>query len=36
MFAVPFINLVAPVIAAAFMVHVFERLPRVLPSGAVG
>ena len=27
MFAVPFINLVAPVVAAAFMVHLFERLP---------
>ena len=27
MFAVPFINLVAPVVAAAFMVHMFERLP---------
>jgi CysZ protein len=36
MFAVPFINLVAPVVAAAFMVHVFERLPRVLPPGALG
>ena len=35
-FAVPFINFVAPVIAAAFMVHVFERLPRVPPSGALG
>jgi CysZ protein len=28
MFAVPFINFLAPVIATAFMVHVFERLPR--------
>lgn len=27
MFAVPFIDLVAPVVAAAFMVHLFERLP---------
>jgi uncharacterized protein involved in cysteine biosynthesis len=35
-FAVPFINLVAPVIAAAFMVHVFERLPRVPPSSVSG
>jgi CysZ protein len=34
MFAVPFINFVAPVVAAAFMVHVFERLPGVPPSGA--
>jgi CysZ protein len=35
-FAVPLINFVAPVIATAFMVHVFERLPRVPPSGAMG
>jgi uncharacterized protein involved in cysteine biosynthesis len=27
MFAVPFVNLIAPVVAAAFMVHTFERLP---------
>lgn len=27
-FAVPFVNLVTPIIATAFMVHVFERLPR--------
>lgn len=27
-FAVPVVNLVAPVIATAFMVHVFEGLPR--------
>ena len=27
-FALPILNLVAPVIAAAFMVHVFEGLPR--------
>jgi uncharacterized protein involved in cysteine biosynthesis len=33
-FAVPFINLVAPIIAAACMVHVFERLSP--PSGALG
>jgi CysZ protein len=31
MFAAPFINFVAPVIAVAFMVHVFERLPHVPP-----
>jgi CysZ protein len=29
MFALPLINLVAPVIATAFMVHVFEGLPRL-------
>ena len=34
MFALPFINLVAPVIATAFMLHVFERLPRVPPPRA--
>jgi len=34
MFALPFINLVAPVIATAFMLHVFERLPPVPPSRA--
>jgi len=28
LFAVPFMNLVAPVVAAAFMVHLFERLSR--------
>jgi uncharacterized protein involved in cysteine biosynthesis len=28
MFALPFVNLVAPVIATAFMLHVFEALPR--------
>jgi CysZ protein len=36
MFAVPFVNLVAPVVAVAFMVHVFERLSRVPPSRALG
>jgi CysZ protein len=36
MFAVPFVNLIAPVVATAFMVHVFERLPRVPSAGAVG
>ena len=35
MFAVPFVNLVAPVVAAAFMVHVFERLPRLPPPGGL-
>ena len=29
LFAVPLVNLVAPVIATAFMLHVFEALPRV-------
>jgi CysZ protein len=28
LFTVPFVNLVAPVIAIAFMLHVFEGLPR--------
>jgi uncharacterized protein involved in cysteine biosynthesis len=34
MFAVPLVNLVAPVIATAFMVHVFHALPRaaLLPT----
>jgi len=31
MFALPFVNLVAPVIATAFMLHVFEALPRTEP-----
>jgi CysZ protein len=34
MFAVPLINLVAPVIATAFVVHMFEGLPRPKPAGA--
>jgi CysZ protein len=29
LFALPLVNLVAPVIATAFMLHVFEALPRV-------
>ena len=29
LFSVPLVNLVAPVIATAFMVHVFEALPRI-------
>ena len=29
MFAVPLVNLVAPVVATAFMVHLFEGLPRL-------
>jgi len=29
LFAVPLVNLVAPVVATAFMVHLFEALPRV-------
>jgi CysZ protein len=28
LFALPFVNLVAPVIATAFMLHIFEALPR--------
>jgi CysZ protein len=32
LFAVPFVNLAAPVVATAFMVHVFEGLPRPAPS----
>jgi uncharacterized protein involved in cysteine biosynthesis len=32
LFSLPFVNLVAPVIATAFMVHVFEALPRVEPN----
>jgi CysZ protein len=34
MFAVPLVNLVAPVIATAFIVHVFEALPRIAPPSA--
>jgi CysZ protein len=34
MFALPLVNLVAPVIATAFMVHVFEALPQVAPLSA--
>jgi CysZ protein len=33
-FILPFINLVAPVIAIAFMVHVFEGLPRLTSADA--
>ena len=29
LFAVPFVNLAAPVVATAFMVHLFEGLPRL-------
>lgn len=32
LFALPLVNLVAPVIATAFMVHVFEALPRGEPD----
>jgi CysZ protein len=32
MFAVPFVNLLAPVIATAFMLHFFEGLPRSQPQ----
>lgn len=31
LFALPLVNLVAPVIATAFMLHIFEALPRVKP-----
>jgi uncharacterized protein involved in cysteine biosynthesis len=31
LFSLPLVNLVAPVIATAFMVHVFESLRRVEP-----
>jgi CysZ protein len=31
LFALPLVNLAAPVIATAFMLHVFEALPRVEP-----
>jgi CysZ protein len=31
LFALPLVNLVAPVVATAFMLHVFEALPRVQP-----
>jgi uncharacterized protein involved in cysteine biosynthesis len=31
LFAMPFVNLVAPVIATAFMLHIFEELPRLEP-----
>lgn len=33
MFALPLINLVAPVIAVAFMVHLFEGFPRLASAG---
>jgi CysZ protein len=33
MFAVPIVNVVAPVIATAFMIHVFEGLLRLEPLG---
>ncbi len=36
LFALPLVNLVAPVIATAFMVHVFEALPRNAPLPAAG
>ena len=31
LFALPLVNLIAPVVATAFMLHVFEALPRVEP-----
>jgi CysZ protein len=34
MFALPLVNLVAPVIATAFMLHVFEGLPSQFPAPA--
>jgi CysZ protein len=36
LFALPLVNLVAPVIATAFMVHVFEMLPGAPPQPAAG
>jgi len=30
LFALPLVNLVAPVIATAFMLHIFEALPRLV------
>jgi CysZ protein len=35
LFALPLVNLVAPVIATAFMLHVFEGLRRAEPAAAV-
>jgi uncharacterized protein involved in cysteine biosynthesis len=35
LFAVPFVNLVVPVIATAFMVHLFEGLQRTCPHPPV-
>jgi len=32
LFALPLVNLAAPVIATAFMLHLFEGLPRLAPS----
>jgi uncharacterized protein involved in cysteine biosynthesis len=32
LFAVPLVNLAAPVLAAAFMLHLFEGLPRFAPQ----
>jgi CysZ protein len=34
LFALPFVNLVAPVIAIALMMHLFESLPRDAPASA--
>jgi CysZ protein len=34
-FLLPFVNLAGPVIATAFMVHLFEGLPRLTPAGAL-
>jgi len=31
LFALPLVNLVAPMIAIAFMLHIFEALPRIEP-----
>jgi CysZ protein len=31
LFALPLVNLVAPVVATAFMLHLFEALPRIEP-----
>jgi CysZ protein len=32
LFAIPFVNLLAPVVATAFMLHFFEELPRFEPQ----
>jgi uncharacterized protein involved in cysteine biosynthesis len=32
LFTLPLVNLVAPVVAIVFMLHVFEALPRIEPS----
>jgi uncharacterized protein involved in cysteine biosynthesis len=36
LFTLPLVNLVAPVIATAFMVHLFEALPRGVARSTTG